>query len=157
MKDIRKQYEKVVVGNRYDLSKAGEHTMSIIYSGIKANKMPETERMYVEANHVGCCLHYSMYLVSLLHEAGIECYFTITPEEDGGNHCSVLYFDEKGDKVIADPVMDIKAGTVDKHMCIPYDEFVENAIRHEISHYDVFGINGEEAFFNEFLSNCKLQ
>ena len=54
MKDIRKQYEKVVVGNRYDLSKAGEHTMSIIYSGIKANKMPETERMYVEANHVGC-------------------------------------------------------------------------------------------------------
>ena len=86
MKDIRKQYEKVVVGNRYDLSKAGEHTMSIINLGIKANKMPETERMYVETNHVGCCLHYSMYLVSLLHEAGIECYFTITPEEDGGNH-----------------------------------------------------------------------
>ena len=157
MRDIRKQYEKVVVGNRYDLSKAGEHTMSIIYSGIKANKMPETERMYVEANHAGCCLHYSMFLISLLHEEGKECYFTITPEEDGGNHCSVLYFDEKGDKLIADPVMDIKAGTVDKHMCIPYDEFVENAIRHEISHYDVFGINGEEAFFNEFLSNCKLQ
>ena len=71
MSNIRKQYEKVVVGNRYDLSKAGEHTMSIIYSGIKANQMPETERTYVEANHVGCCLHYSMYLVSLLHEAGI--------------------------------------------------------------------------------------
>lgn len=141
MRNIRRQYEKVVVGNRYDLSKAGEHTMSIIYSGIKANQMPKTERTYVEAHHVGCCLHYSMYLVSLLHEAGIECYFTITPEEDGGNHCSVLYFDEKGDKFIADPVMDIKAGTVDKHMCIPYDEFVENAIRHEISHYDVFGIN----------------
>ena len=69
----------------------------------------------------------------------------------------MLYFDEKGDKYIADPVMDIKEGTVDKHMCIPYNEFVENAIRHEISHYDVFGINGEEAFFNEFLSNCKLQ
>ena len=152
MRNIRRQYEKVVVDNRYDLSKAGEHTMSIIYSGIKANQMPKTERTYVEA-----CLHYSMYLVSLLHEAGIECYFTITPEEDGGNHCSVLYFDEKGDKFIADPVMDIKAGTVDKHMCIPYDEFVESAIRHEISHYDVFGINGEEAFFNEFLSNCKLQ
>lgn len=157
MKDIRKQYEIVTTGNKYDLSKAGEHTMSIIYSGIKANKMPETERMYVEANHIGCCLHYAMYLVSLLHEAGIKCYFTITPEADGGNHCSVLYFNEKGDKVIADPVMDIKAGTVDKHMCIPYDEFVENAIRHEISHYDVYGINGKEAFFNEFLFNCKCK
>ena len=157
MKNIREQYKKVVVGNRYDLPKAGEHTMSIMNSGIKANKMPETERMYVEANHVGCCLHYSMFLISLLHEEGKECYFTITPEEDGGNHCSVLYFDEKGNKVIADPVMDIKAGTIDKHMCIPYDEFVENAIRHEISHYDVFGINGEEAFFNEFLADCKLR
>ena len=31
MSNIRKQYKKVVVGNRYDLSKAGEHTMSIIY------------------------------------------------------------------------------------------------------------------------------
>ncbi len=118
--------------------------------------MSETERMYVETNHVECCLHYSMYLVSLLHEAGIECYFTIIPEEDGGNHCSVLYSDEKGDKYIADPVMDIKAGTADKHKCISYVEFVKNAIRHEILHYDVFGINGEEAFFTEILSNCKL-
>ena len=74
--------------------------MSIIIPGIKANEMPETERMYVEANHVGCCLHYSMYLVSLLHEAGIKCYFTITPEEDGGNHCSVLYFDETYRKLL---------------------------------------------------------
>ena len=53
--------------------------------------------------------------------------------------------------------MDIKAGIVDKHMCIPYYEFVENAIRHEISHYYVFEIKGEQVFFNEFLSNCKLQ
>lgn len=29
MSNIRKHYEKVVVGNRYDLSKAGEHTMCI--------------------------------------------------------------------------------------------------------------------------------
>lgn len=156
MKSIRKQYEQVVVGNKYDLSKAGDHTMSIIYLGIKANQMPETERAYVEANHVGSCLQYSMYLISLLHEAEMECFLTMTPEEDGANHCSVLYFNENGNKFIADPSMDIKEGTVDKHMCIPYDEFVENAIQHKISHYDVFGINGEKAFFNEFLSDCKL-
>ena len=62
MRDIRKQYEKVVVGNRYDLSKAGEHTMSIIYSGIKANQMPETERTYVEANHVVCIIACILFL-----------------------------------------------------------------------------------------------
>ena len=156
MMDIRNLYEEVVIGNKYDLSKAGEHTMSIIQSGIKAKEMPKVEEMFVKSNHVGCCLHYSMYLVSLLYDAGIECYFTTTPEEDGANHCSVLYFDEKGDKYIADPVMDVKEGTVDKHMCIKYEDFVRQAIRHEISHYDVFGNNGEEAFFDGFLFNCKL-
>ena len=154
---IKSIYEKVTRGNTYDLAQAGEHTNSILYSGIKANQMPETERQYVEKNHVGCCLHYSMYLISLLHEAGIKCYFTITPEEDGGNHCSVLYYNEKGEKVIADPVMDVKGGTLFKNMSIPYDEFVEKAIRHEIAHYDLFGINGEEAFFPSFLPNCKCK
>ena len=66
-------------------------------------------------------------------------------------------YNEKGEKVIADPVMDVKGGTLFKNMSIPYDEFVEKAIRHEIAHYDLFGINGEEAFFPSFLPNCKCK
>ena len=154
--DITKLYEEVVVGNTYDLAIAGQHNISLSQTGIKANEMPKVEERFVKSNHVGCCLHYSMYLISLLHKAGIKCYFTTTPEEDGANHCSVLYFDEKGDKFIADPVEDVKEGTVNKHMCINYEEFVSNAIRHEIAHYDVFGLNGEEAFFDGFLFNGKL-
>ena len=49
---IKSIYEKVTRGNTYDLAQAGEHTNSILYSGIKANQMPETERQYVEKNHV---------------------------------------------------------------------------------------------------------
>ena len=156
MVNIRKQYEEVVVGNRYDLAQAGTHTSTLLNSGIKANQMPETEAAFVKENHIGCCLHYSMYLIALLHQAGVKCYFTTTPEEDGASHCSVLYFDEKGEKYIADPVMDVQNGTVDSHMCISYDEFVSKAIRNEISHYDLFGEYGEEAFFGEFLKSCKL-
>ena len=155
---IKKQYEKVVTGNVYDLERANDHTCSLANSGIKAKDMPEEEAKFVKENHAGCCLHYSMYLIELLHNAGVECYFTITPEEDGTNHCSVLYKGDNGEKYIADPVADVKDGTVDRHMCIEYDEFVSKAIRNEISHYDLFGEHGEEAFFGaKFLSSCKLE
>ena len=155
---IKEMYLEVVNGNIYNLEKANAHTMSIVGSGVKANQMPELEAEFVKENHVGCCLHYAMYLIKMLHDAGIKAYLTTTPEEDGAMHASVLYFDEKGDKHIADPVADIKKGTVTEHMCIDCDEFVREAIRNEIAHYDLYGNYGEEEFFgSKFLRECKLE
>ena len=155
---IEKMYLEVVKGNVYDLDEANMHTVLITCSGVKANQMPEVEAEFVRKNHVGSCLHYAMYLIKLLHDAGIKAYLTTTPEEDGAMHASVLYFDEKGDKHIADPGADIKEGTFTEHMCIDYDEFVREAIRNEIAHYDLYGNYGEEEFFgSKFLRECKLE
>lgn len=155
---ITKMYLEVVTGNMYDLEKANNHTRSIVGLGIKANQMPEIETEFVKKNHVGCCLHYAMYLIKLLHDEGIKAYLTTTPEEDGAMHASVLYYDEKGEKHIADPVADVKKGTGTQHMCIDYDEFVREAIRNEIAHYDLYGDYGEEEFFgSKFLRECKLE
>lgn len=148
---IEKIYAQVVTGNRYDLAMANNHTKSLIKCNkpIKAKDMPKIEADFVRENHAGCCLHFSMYLIYLLKEANIECYLTTTPEEDGANHASVLYYDE-GKYFIADPVADVINGTVNENMAIDYNEFAQSAIDQNIRHFD-FGEYGEELFFIDFL------
>lgn len=116
--------------------------------------MPKIEAEFVKENRTGCCLHFSMYLIYLLKEANIECYLTTTPEEDGANHASVLYYDE-GKYFIADPVADVINGTVNKNMALDYNEFAQNAINQDIRHFD-FGEYGEELFFKGFLAHTKI-
>lgn len=157
--NIQKYYEEVVAGNHYDGAVAGQHNCEMWKAQTRAGELPEIEANFVRKHHAGCCLHFSMYLLYLLQQAGVECYLTITPEEDGANHCSVLYFDEEGRYFIADPVEDVKNGTKCNYIAINYDEFVRNAIRNEIAHYDVFGERYRKELFFEapFLKDCKIE
>lgn len=151
---IEKIYLQVIAGNHYDLALAGEHTARLYQeqrNQIRAKDMPKIEAEFVKTNHIGCCLHFSMYLIYLLKEENIECYLTTTPEEDGANHASVLYFDEEeGRYLIADPVEDIKKGTRSCY-AIGYEAFKEKALNNEIKHFDL-EVYGDKLFFIDFLN-----
>lgn len=153
---IENIYQKVITGNIYDFEVASAHNCKMYQQQTRAKDLPEIEARFISENHKGCCLHYGMALIHLLHEAGYRVYLTVTPEEDGGNHCSVLYF--IGDEYyIADPVEDVIHGTTNQHMAIKYDTFVANAIRHEIKHVDIYGKCGDELFFTQtFLKDNAL-
>lgn len=150
---IEKIYSQVVTGNHYDLAIAGKHTAKLYQeqrNEIKAKDMPRIEAEFVRETHTGCCLHFSMYLIYLLKEQNIECYLTTTPEEDGANHASVLYFDKKeGKYLIADPVEDIKNGTQTCY-ALDYEAFKKKALRNDIKHFDLEAY-GDKLFFIDFL------
>ena len=157
MIDIKKIYESVVSGCTYDLAKASQHTNALYLTGnVTAAEMPEIEAAFVAENHVGCCLHYGMTLFYRLRLLGIECYISMTKEENHvthektDNHVSVCYV-QNGHKFIADPVETVKTHGEKCFYDIPIEEFL--AQQGTIRIYDPYGEHGGELFFEEFLAH----
>lgn len=130
--DIQEIYNKVIEGSRYDYDVASAHHKILISQGVCAAEMPRIEEEYLKQNHVGCCLHFGMYLFKKMREQGYNCFIAITVEENPkthemtDNHVSVCY-SEENEWFIADPVKTLKEG-VDNCYKIPitdYNRFLE--------------------------------
>lgn len=153
--NIKRYYNEVVTGNKYDLEKASNHINEMYYAEAKAEDVPSIASTFVAQNHVGCCLHYGMTLFKMLRENSIECYIAITKEENPvthqktDNHVSVCYVKD-GERFIADPVETIKLGKGD-YSAIPINTFKKEQGTIEL--YDPYGEYGKELFFVDFLSH----
>lgn len=153
--NIKKFYNEVVTGCKYDLEAASKHNMEMFSANVKAAELPLIEANFVAQNHVGCCLHYGMTLFAKLREHNIECYITITKEENPinhektDNHVSVCYLKD-GKRYIADPVETVKTGKGD-FFDIPIEKYHEE--QGTIWMFDPYGEYGNELFFKGFLSH----
>ena len=153
--NIKKIYNEVVTGCKYDFEAASKHNMEMISADVKAVDLPLIEANFVAQNHVGCCLHYGMTLFAKLREHNVECYIAITKEENPithkktDNHVSVCYL-KNGKRYIADPVETVKTGK-GEYFDIPIEQYQQGTIRM----YDPYGEYGNELFFKGFLS-CLL-
>ena len=157
--DIKKYYEKVVIGNKYDMAAANEHNAHLAKKAVTAKEVPAIEYDFICKNHAGSCVHYSASLVHLLHEAGYKAYIATTANKElGMHHCLVLYFDDEGNYYIADPEKDLGDGSNLDNMQIDYNEFLKNEEGNEIAFYDVYGEFADELFFSDtFDEKCKVE
>ena len=148
-------FSLVTSKNNYDLDRAIAHHAELTAAKVKAKDLPTVEAAFVMQNHVGCCLHYGMFLFKELREAGYEAYISITLEENlttgekTDSHVSVCYVKD-GKMFIADPVEAVK-GSKDMHYDIPIEEF--KRIHGTIWLYDPYGENGGLPFFEGFLAH----
>lgn len=153
--NIEEIYRETVAGCKYDLEAASKHNMEMVLSDVKASALPHIEAKFVAENHVGCCLHYGMTLFAKMREQNIECYITITKEENPitnqktDNHVSVCYL-KNGKKYIADPVETVKTGK-GEYLDIPIERYRDE--QGTIWMFDPYGAYGDELFFKGFLSH----
>ena len=148
-------FSHVTSGNSYSLDAALAHHAELIKAKAKAKDLPNIEAAFIMKNHVGCCLHYGMFLFKELREAGYEAYISITLEENlttgekNDSHVSVCYV--KDDEMfIADPVATVK-GSTEKQYDIPLGEFKKK--HGTIWLYDPYGENGDMLFFEGFMAH----
>ena len=114
---MEKLFYEVVTGNHYDLEEANKHTGDLIKKSVKAKDMPSTELKFIRKHHCGCCLHYGMALFKLMRDAGMECFISVSAEENPETHKKTdrhvsVYYIKNGKKYIADPVEAVKTGTL---------------------------------------------
>ena len=153
--NIKKYYNEVVTGNRYDLDGASKHNQEMITAKVKASDMPLIEKRFISQNHYGCCLHYGMTLFHILREHMIKCYIAITLEENPithektDSHVSVCYIKD-GKRYIADPVETVKAGK-GEYYDIPIKYYMKE--QGTIRLYDPYGVYGNLLFFEGFLNH----
>lgn len=151
---MEKQFYEVVTGNHYDLKEASKHIDKLGKDKVKAKDMPSIEPKFIRKHHCGCCLHYGMALFKLMRDAGMECFISISREENPvthektDKHVSVYYIKE-GKAYIADPVEAVKTGTLG-FAKIPLESFIkENGT---VWIFDPYGENGDEEFFGSFMA-----
>lgn len=153
--NINKIYKEVVTGNKYDYEKATTHNNEMVSLKVKALDMPSIESEFVAKNHIGCCLHYGMTLFQKLREHSVECYISITLEENPAthkktdSHVSVCYLKD-GNRFIADPVETVKSGK-GEYFDIPIETYRKE--QGTIWLYDPYGEYGNELFFESFLTH----
>jgi hypothetical protein len=155
--DIIKYYDEIVMGNTLDLENAYKHTQELIdsHSELLASDMPSIEKHFLDKNHYGNCLHYSMALFYLLRQHEIESFIAITKETStnvipGFNqiHASVCYI-KNGQRYIADPTETIKLGK-GAYYEIPIAKYLKQ--HGTIRLYDPYGVHGSRYFFKEFFN-----
>ena len=122
---VRLCYSETVAGNRYDLKGATEHNMAMAEQHVLAEDMPKIESDFINANHVGCCLHYGFSLFRKLHNIGLPCFICISLEENEAGekvdkHVSVCYIVD-GKRLIADPVETVKNDGKGEFINIPIE------------------------------------
>lgn len=156
VEQIKKMYDQVTTGNRYDYKEASNHNLLMMQRQVTARELPDIEAEFVAQNHVGCCLHYGMTLFKRLRDAGYEAYIAISMEENPitgqktDNHVSVLYVVD-GQQFIADVVETVKTGESERFMRISVNDFCrDNGM---IWVYDPYGEHGEVLFFEGFLGH----
>ena len=92
--EIKKIYNEVVTGCKYDFEVASKHNMEMISSDVKASDLPHIEADFVTQNHVGCCLHYGM---TLFAKTGKGEYFDIPIEQFLKEQGTIWMFDPYGE------------------------------------------------------------
>ncbi len=152
---MEKLFYEVVTGNHYDLEEANKHTGDLIKKSVKAKDMPSTELKFIRKHHCGCCLHYGMALFKLMRDAGMECFISVSAEENPETHKKTdrhvsVYYIKNGKKYIADPVEAVKTGTLGFDQ-IPLESFIkENG---DVWIFDPYGEHGDEEFFSSFMGS----
>lgn len=117
---------------------------------VTAKEMPAIEAKFLREHKTGCCLHFSMALLDHLAQFGEKGHLVITPEPNGGSHCSVLIKDLDGLKVI--DIVEII-----KHRDVGSEQFIEplssfKAKNDFVCIYEYTdGRHGDEPFFTQFV------
>ena len=105
---IGKIYETLTKRCRYDLDVAIAVNNELFADNLTASDFLKRNQRIVSSCHLGCCLNFSLCLMSMLKENGIHTRMVTTPEH-GGKKVSVAYKEKEGDEwYIADIVEDIK-------------------------------------------------
>lgn len=154
MENIKRIYESVVSLGTYSFSRANRHNHEMFELEVSARDLPNIELKFLQENHIGCSLHYSMALLKLLRDIGVNAYICITLEktpfasQNTYGHVSVYYV-FNGEQFIADPIISVQTGN-NNFFAIPFYDFLKENLKLWI--YDPYGIHGSEPFFDGFLS-----
>ena len=160
---IEKIFKQVTTGMQYDISFANNQQKTLALKQIKAKEIPLLMSTSLKEEGRGCCLNFSLAMIHLLHEKGIEAYLAASPEinPDTGKrthmHASVYYI-QNGNGFFSDPVSAVKDGKENRFKISIQDFKEEMLLEGEvISIFDLYGENGEHNFFGDFTASPKTK
>lgn len=160
---IERIFKQVTTGMQYDISFANAQQRILASNQTKAKDIPLLMSNSLKEEKRGCCLNFSLAMIHLLHEEGIEAYLAASPEVNPATgerthmHASVYYV-QNGVKFFADPVSTVKEGKKNRFKISEQDFKEEMLLSGEaISIFDLYNEMGEHNFFGEFTTFPKIK
>ena len=156
---IKNCFKRTVAGNSYNLDKANSHQReSGIFSMSVHDAVMEIIR-FLDVEHVGCCLHYSIFLTATLEDFGINARFATIPDDDnngGRTHKhACVWFEIDGKEFIADPAKAIMTESGNVFCFMPIKKYMKSFLQEgeSLSIYAPLSANANNTNFTVFVSN----
>lgn len=154
---IENCFLKVTQGNHYDLEEATRHqSTSGIFDMTVCDAVEEVKK-FIKFRHLGCCLHYSIYLTSILEDFGIEARLATIPDDDENgtrtNLHACVWFMYDDEEYIADPVKALDDENGWAFCFIPLKEYMKTYLHNKesLSIYPPLNAEFNNKLFSSFL------